>query len=55
MTVLLQEDQRGIQISTQVAELRDYDQISSVENRYDPLPQTPVTLALPLPLPFLDP
>ena len=37
MTVLPQEDLRGIEQSTQAAELAGYDQISSMENRYDPL------------------
>ena len=37
MTVLPQEDLRGIEQSTQAAELAGYYQISSMENRYDPL------------------
>jgi len=37
MTVLPQEDLRSIEQSTQAAELAGYDQISSMENRYDPL------------------
>ena len=37
MTVLPQEDLRGVERATQAAELAGYDQISSMENRYDPL------------------
>jgi hypothetical protein len=62
MTVLPQEDLRGIEAATQAAELAGYDQISSMENRYDPLlplgiaavASKKIISAPPLLLPFLD-